>query len=421
MKTKQILFVLLGIFCLLTATAQAQVDYRYLSANIGAQHGSFMKITSVSPDGSRFVGIAKDAQNTQRGIEGQVVNQVPTAYYRSNLPDALTVLTDINDIGQVVGYNYSGNTPQAFYYVSNGANSVSSFEYLGDLPGGAIGSQAFGVSASGDTIAGDGNSTNGAEAFRWQADTPGSATGMVSGLGDLPGSFFASGARGINATGSVIVGFGVSEDAGGGAQVEASRWTMGGGMVGLGDLPGGDFVSQANATNADGSVIVGYGTIGSGKHAFRWTASSGMVSLPGLPGEMESQALSVTADGSFVVGYSRVVQFDERAGVPILKDVGWFWTEADGTQDLRAYLESAGAITNPLTHYFSRITDVSADGTTLVGWRDDLNPTEPTNINNASGFYLHSAQRLGSSVSAPEPSTLALLMLAPIFWRKKRN
>ncbi len=78
---------------------------------------------------------------------------------------------------------------------------------------------------------------------------------------------------------------------------QAAVWTVGGGMVGLGDLPGGPTTSgsTANAASSDGSVIVGYGTaagrpIPSGgstaltQEAFRWTAATGMVSLGVLPG-----------------------------------------------------------------------------------------------------------------------------------------
>ena len=42
---------------------------------------------------------------------------------------------------------------------------------------------------------------------------------------------------------------------------EAFRWTSGGGMVGLGDLPGGSSASFATGVSADGSVIVGMGTM----------------------------------------------------------------------------------------------------------------------------------------------------------------
>jgi uncharacterized membrane protein len=43
-------------------------------------------------------------------------------------------------------------------------------------------------------------------------------------------------------------------------------------MVGLGDLPGGEFFSHGAGVSADGSVVVGGGTSASGFEAFRWTA-----------------------------------------------------------------------------------------------------------------------------------------------------
>ena len=49
-------------------------------------------------------------------------------------------------------------------------------------------------------VVGDSNSANGVEAFRWTA-----ATGMV-GLGDLSGGTFLSAALGISGNGLVVVG-----------------------------------------------------------------------------------------------------------------------------------------------------------------------------------------------------------------------
>lgn len=89
------------------------------------------------------------------------------------------------------------------------------------------------------------------------AITPAQAGPFFQGLGDLPGGAFLSLGLGVSADGSVAVGYsaGASGD-------EAFRWTSGGGMVGLGDLPGGSFDSQAHSTSADGSVVVGFGKSG---------------------------------------------------------------------------------------------------------------------------------------------------------------
>ncbi len=151
---------------------------------------------------------------------------------------------------------------------------------------------ASGVSADGKIIVGSG--------FRWTADA-----GRVS-LTNLN-------ALGISADGSTVVGWGSSTNG-----RQAFVWTTAGGMVGLGDLPGGSFSSQANAASADGSVIVGFGYSADekplfGKEAFVWTAATGMRSLNdvlvargGNPGRFGwtslTEATAVSADGRYVAG-----------------------------------------------------------------------------------------------------------------------
>ncbi len=73
------------------------------------------------------------------------------------------------------------------------------------------------------------------------------------GLGDLPGGTFTSRAYGVSADGAVVVGEGSRADGNDGA----FRWTASGGMVDLGDLPGGNFYSRARGVSADGAVVVG--------------------------------------------------------------------------------------------------------------------------------------------------------------------
>ena len=106
---------------------------------------------------------------------------------------------------------------------------------------------ALGVSGDGSVIVGESNSASGNEAFRWTA-----ASGMV-GLGELPGGNFASTAFGVSGDGAVVVG----QDSTATAFLEAFRWTQSGGMVGLGQLPDIGFWSTALAVSADGSTIVG--------------------------------------------------------------------------------------------------------------------------------------------------------------------
>ena len=83
-------------------------------------------------------------------------------------------------------------------------------------------------------------------------------------------------------------------------------------MVGLGDLPGGDFFSEARAVSADGTVVAGFSSTALGFEAFRWTSGGGMVGLGDLPGGIfSSRALGVSADGTRVLGFSRTTLGNE--------------------------------------------------------------------------------------------------------------
>jgi probable HAF family extracellular repeat protein len=120
-------------------------------------------------------------------------------------------------------------------------------------------------------------------------------------------------------------------------------------MVGLGDLAGGSFDSQANSVSADGSVIVGRGTSASGSDAFRWTSDGGMVGL----GPSTSWALGVSGDGSVIVGNAsgRAFIWDATHGVRTLSDV----LVNDYGLDLTGWTLLREAV------------DISADGTIIIG------------------------------------------------------
>jgi probable HAF family extracellular repeat protein len=214
---------------------------------------------------------------------------------------------------------------------------------LGALPGGAFfDSLGRGVSGDGSVVVGESTSSNsGNEAFRWQEnnDPP------MIGLGDLPGGNYASFARAASYDGAVIVGF--SESALG---TEAFRWTAVDGMVGLGDLPGGTFGSTANDVSWDGVTIVGVGDSADGGRAFLWRQNNDpkMISLGILPGAVNSYATAVSGDGSVVVGSSLTA-----AGTEAFR-----WTQPTGMVGL-GELPGGG--------YSSIAWDVSANGSIVVG------------------------------------------------------
>ena len=222
-----------------------------------------------------------------------------------------------------------------------------SFTGLGDLPDpfGVHYSEAFAVSADGSVVAGRGEGAGGARAFRWTA-----SGGMVDlgTPGAPPGTYALSEASGISADGSVVVG---GNDDNYTSGYQAFRWTISGGMVGLGDLPGGGVFSFATAVSADGHVLVGRSdSASSGSEAFRWTVTGGMVGLGDLPGSyFFSNAMATSSDGSVVVGGSQ-----SELGTEAFR-----WTEDGGMVGL-------GDIPGGGFGSFAR--DVSDDGSIVVGY-----------------------------------------------------
>lgn len=200
-----------------------------------------------------------------------------------------------------------------------------------------VGGPVRAVSDNGAVVVGmQFGSGNTRQAFRWT-----SATGLV-GLGDLPGNVYRSDAFGVSGDGSVVVGQGYSSSG-----LEAFRWTSAG-MIALGDLGGGDFKSVARDVSADGSVVVGYGSSSAGEEAMRWTTDGGMLGLGDFTGGYYwSGSTGVSADGSVVVGF----------GSDSVGSVAFRWTQSDGMVALRV----PGWVT-------SAATDVSGDGTKIVGY-----------------------------------------------------
>ncbi len=154
-------------------------------------------------------------------------------------------------------------------------------------------SRAFGISGDGNKATGVHTTLNGLEAFLWTSSS-------TTNLGDLPGGNFGSSANALSFDGSTVVGFSNS-----GNGDEAFIWTSSGGMVGLGDLAGGGFSSTAEDISDDGTIVIGTGTTANGNEAFRWTSSGGMGGLGFLPGgSLFSFANGISSDGSVIVGSS---------------------------------------------------------------------------------------------------------------------
>jgi probable HAF family extracellular repeat protein len=244
---------------------------------------------------------------------------------------------------------------------------AASFSGLGYLPGDDA-SSAAAVSPDGSVVVGwtvnRSDPSTPSQAFRW------TASGGMVGLGDLPGGEFESLATGVSAQGEVVVGRARPEPAPGPVD-EAFYWTGGSGMVGIGDLPGGETGSEAHAISADGSTIVGQGSSAAADHeAFVWTSSGGMLGLGGLPGvPVGSIAYGVSGDGSIIVG-SVVANLEED-------DHAFLWTQSAGMLDL-------GTLPGG---YFSGAQAVTPDGSIVVGESSTgIDTTEAFRWTQASGM-----------------------------------
>ena len=145
---------------------------------------------------------------------------------------------------------------------------------------------------------------------------------------DLDGGLYSY-AEAVSADGAVIVGDGESSPG-----RQAFRWTGEGGMVGLGDLPGGDFRSFARDVSADGSIVVGLSHTGqgpTGNEAFIWDQAHGMRNLRDvlvdefgldLGGWTLLTAQGISAEGERIVGIAANPQGDHEAWIAQIPEPG---------------------------------------------------------------------------------------------------
>lgn len=270
-----------------------------------------------------------------------------------------------------------------------GPHGIPEVEPIG-LPPGVIQASVNALARDGSVVVGAADSALGKQAYRWTKET-----GIV-GLGDLEGGEVYANAWGVSGDGRVIVGSGSRE-----SSDEAFRWTAEEGLVGLGMLPGMNW-SVAAAASYDGSVIVGDSHIPDlAYEAFRWTADTGLVGIGDLSGGLFlSRSHAVSADGSVIVGVSGTDLGDEA----------FLWDADHGMRNLRQVLIDDFGLAAALDGWIlNSAADVSADGRVIVG----------------AGINPDGNREAWRAVLVPEPATWMLAaagaILAGRTWRRRRH
>lgn len=248
----------------------------------------------VSGDGSTIVGTSGvEADFTNAFIHTEADGMQDMGIQTATVPHGVSF-----DGYVVVGITLPGI---AFRWTASDGMTL-----LGTLPG-DTNSRAVGVSEDGSVVVGGSwlGFEPGSSGFIW-TETSGMVEFEVSGLGSV---------ESVSADGNVIGGEAwLSSE----TDREAFRWNADDGAMGLGWLPatandeGGNF-STVRGINADGSMLVGFSGRGDRARAFLWSEQDGMQDLyqlfvdkyglgASLDGWQLTSAQDISANGEFVVG-----------------------------------------------------------------------------------------------------------------------
>ena len=308
------------------------------SAAAGMSNSNFATFRWTKTDGVKTLG-----RNTAKHLQGQTAG-VPTIS-EDGRTIAATIMDDTNTFGT-----------QGRWTLGQG------WETLGPVPpdGGVMGafdSSVFGMSGDGNTVTGlywrPGQQGGSAHGTYWTA-----ATGMVG----MPTAGRSSRIDGANHDGTVLAGW--EEDPKTGVRM-AAVWVNGVKTM-IDDGGGVGWPSEANAVNADGTIVVGQGVdVVSQREAavmWKWDGSAWQKTVlgfgPNTDGTGSSYAVSVSDDGSVVGGLYRATMWD-------FSDGGFVWTQDAGFVDAQAWLTSHGVHVEKRVTVFE-VTAVSHDGTAMA-------------------------------------------------------
>ena len=337
-----------------------------------------------------------------RGADFIPLGYLPGGYFSSSASDVSA------DGNVVVGRSHSGIAGTEAFRWTRSEGMVG----LGDFPEADAWSSATAVSGDGGAIVGRGTAVlyAGVDGFRWTADTgleligyfprdgalftyPGAIShdGKVvvgssdnrafkwteqDGISEIPGISNlqgSSGAGGVSADGTVIVGFRELN-----GLLQPYRYSEPNQVEDLGLLAGLQVDTIPNGLSSNGEVVIGWAR----RQGWRWDETTGMEALPLLPDhDFAIFPVDMTSDGSTIVGVTTA------STDPVARFPSFIWTRGRGTENLETFLrEQHGLFLDGWT--LSRVSGISGDGRVIVGggvnpeghleaWVVDLRVPEP--------------------------------------------
>jgi probable HAF family extracellular repeat protein len=303
----------------------AQITFHLLPIPAGMSGGS--AADGVSADGSVVVG---GIGGSDVRWVGQQVEVMPSIGTNASL-HAVS-----GDGSSAIGTNHSMNPSRGFRWGPSGVETLNIME-------------AYGVNYDGSVVVGD-TLVQGSNA-PWACRLSGAGVQVIANEG--------SQANGVSADGNVVAGSYYPNPA---LTVQrAFRWTTAG-LQDLGTLPGYSS-SEGRGTSADGSRLFGRCSDTQNSVPYRtfvWTAGQGMMDIGLLPTAVASQPDAMSADGHVIVGQATVPMGGQYGFTPFV------WIEGQGVIDFRSLLGGAGFdMSSYASLYFGGL---SADGTTIVGY-----------------------------------------------------
>lgn len=251
------------------------------------------------------------------------------------------IATCVSAAGDIVG----GGTGSSMFWWSAPTGRIN----LQGTSGEFRPTNAYGLSADGQTMVGTGGDDRIAEAIAYRR-----GTGIVR-LGDLPGGATNAVAYAVSASGAAVFGGGSTPQSG--PNLEAFLYAPGLGFTSLGELPGGVHESIAFACSDSGGTAFGISGAEYGRDAFRWTAAGGMQALHGPQAGMVSPFLfGSSGDGTLACGFA-------------IKDgvlTAVVWSASSGWHTASDFLALNG-VTPPAGWTLDTAHDISSDGRTIVG------------------------------------------------------